>query len=97
MNKALGLISAAAIAVAAIPSARSLGAPEAPPGITTDHWIAMGDAAGFVITDTANDLRNGLRSEPNVVKGYFMIRHAGNWVRISASPEAGVYKAHLTN
>lgn len=31
MNKALGLISVAAIAVAAMPSARSLGAPEAPP------------------------------------------------------------------
>lgn len=53
----------------------------------------MGDAAGFVITDTANDLR----SEPNVIKGYFMIRHAGSWVKISASPDAGVYKAHLTN
>lgn len=97
MNKVLGLILVAAIAVAAIPYARGLGAPATPPGIAADHWIAMGDAAGFVITNTANDLRNGLRSEPNVVKGYFLIRHAGSWVKIESSPEAGAYKAHLVN
>jgi hypothetical protein len=51
----------AAIAIAAIPYARG------PPGVAADHWIAMGDAAGFVIADTVNDLRKGLRTDPNVL------------------------------
>jgi hypothetical protein len=96
MNKVLSLLLVAAIAVAAIPYARGLGAPESPPGVAADRWIAMGDAAGFVITDTANDLRNGLRSAPNVVKGYFMVRPAKTWVKVEAGPETGVYQTQLT-
>jgi hypothetical protein len=64
MNKLLSLLLVAAIAIAAIPYARGLGNPEPPPGVTADHWVAMGDAAGFVITDTANDLRKGLVPNP---------------------------------
>jgi hypothetical protein len=71
MNKMLSLLLVATIAIAAIPYARGLGTPEAPPGIAADQWIPMGEAAGFVITDAANDLRKGLRNEPNVVKGIF--------------------------
>jgi hypothetical protein len=54
------------------------------------------DAAGFVITDTANDLRNGLRTEPNVVKGYFMVRPAKTWVKVEAGPGSGAYQTQLT-
>jgi hypothetical protein len=101
MNNVLTPIAAGAaalmLAIAAVPLARGLGAPATPPGITADHWIAMGDSAGFVITDTANDLHDGLRSEPNIVKGYFMIRRTGTWVRISAGPDAGLYKARLAH
>ena len=97
MNKLLGLLLVAAIAIPAIPYARGLGNPEAPPGVAASHWIAMGDAAGFVITDTANDLRKGLRTEPNIVKGYFMIRPAKTWVKVEAGPESGVYQTHLTD
>jgi len=96
MNKVLTLLLVTVIAIAAIPYARGLGRPEAPPGIAADHWIAMGDAAGFVITDAANDLRKGLRSEPNVVKGYFMIRPAKAWVKVEAGSESGVYQTQLT-
>jgi hypothetical protein len=95
MNKMLSLLLVAAIAIAAIPYARGLGTPQAPPGIAADHWIAMGEAAGFVITDTANDLRNGLRTEPNVVKGYFMVRPARTWVKVEAGPGSGVYQTQL--
>ncbi len=95
MNKVLTLLLVAVIAVAAIPYARGLGTPEAPPGIAADHWISMGDAAGFVITDTANDLRKGLRSEPNVVKGYFMVRPRKTWVKAEPGPESGVYPTQL--
>ena len=95
MNKILSLLLIAVIALAAIPYARGLGAPESPPGVAVDHWIAMGDAAGFVITTTANDLRNGLRSEPNVVKGYFMVRPAKTWVRADAGPGNGYYPTQL--
>jgi hypothetical protein len=97
MNKILSLLLVTAIAIALIPFARGLGTPEAPPGISADHWISMGEAAGFVITDTANDLRNGLRTEPNVVKGYFMVRPARTWVRVEAGPEGGVYRTQLAH
>jgi hypothetical protein len=96
MNKLLSLILVAAVVFAAVPYARGLGTPEAPPGVAADHWVAMGDAAGFVITDTGNDLRKGLRNEPNVVKGYFMVRPAKTWVKVEAGPESGVYQTQLT-
>jgi hypothetical protein len=96
VNKILALLLVATIAIAAIPHARGLGTPEAPPGVAADHWISMGNAAGFVITGTANDSRKGLRDEPNVVKGYFMVRPAKTWVKVEAGPENGVYQTHLT-
>lgn len=95
MNKLLGVLLAAAIVFAAVPYARGLGTPEAPPGVAADHWIAMGEAAGFVITDTANDLRKGLRTEPNAVRGYFMVRAARSWLRVDPSPGSGVYETQL--
>jgi len=95
MNKILSVLLVAAIAIAAIPYARGLGTPEAPPGVAADHGIAMGEAAGFVITDTANDLRKGLRTDPNAVKGYFMIRPARAWVRVDPTPASGVYQTQL--
>jgi hypothetical protein len=95
MNKLLSLLLVATIAIAAIPYARGLGSPEAPPGIPADHWISMGTAAGFVITGTDNDLRKGFRDEPNVVKGYFMVRPAKTWVRVEAGRENGVFQTQL--
>jgi hypothetical protein len=96
MNKILSLLLLSSIVIGVVPYARGLGTPEAPPGIAADHWISMGDAAGFVITDTGNDLRKGLRTEPNVVKGYFMVRPARTWVRVEAA-ESGVYQTRLTH
>ena len=95
MNKILSLLLLSSVVIGVVPYARGLGTPEAPPGIAADHWISMGDAAGFVITDTGNDLRKGLRTEPNVVKGYFMVRPARTWVRVEAGPESGVYQTRL--
>jgi hypothetical protein len=95
MNKLLSLLLVATIAIAAIPYARGLGSPEAPPGIPADHWISMGTAAGFVITGTDNDLRKGFRDEPNVVKGYFMVRPAKTWVRVEAGRENRVFQTQL--
>jgi hypothetical protein len=97
MNRMLSLLFVLAIAIAAIPHARGFGTPEAPPGIAADHWIPMGEAGGFVITDTGNDLRKGLRNEPNVVKGYFMVRPAKTWVKVEAGLESGVYETQLVH
>jgi hypothetical protein len=96
MNKLLSLFLAAIIAIAAIPYARGLGTPEAPPGVASDHWIAMGDAAGFVITDHINDLRKGLRTDPNAIRGYFMVRRASAWLRVDPTPADGAYLTQLT-
>lgn len=95
MNKMLTVLLVATIAIAAIPYARGLGTPEAPPGVKAEHWIAMGNAAGFLITGTANDLSKGLRDEPNVVKGYFMVRPAKTWVKVEAVGENGVYQTEV--
>jgi hypothetical protein len=91
MNKLLTLLLVVAIAIAAIPCARGLGKPEGPPGVAADHWIVMGDAAGFVIADNANDLRKGLRTDPNSVRGYFMVRRARTWLLVDPTPAIGVY------
>jgi hypothetical protein len=95
MNKLLSLLLIAAIAIAAIPYARGLGTPELPPGVASDHWIAMGDAAGFVVTDHVNDLRKDLRTNPGSVRGYFMVRHASAWLRVDPTPADGVYLTQL--
>jgi hypothetical protein len=86
MNRTLRVGLVAAIALGVVPYALSIGTPSPPPGISADKWVAMGDAAGFVITDVGNDLRNGLRSEPNTMRGYFMVRHKDSWVRVDVSP-----------
>ena len=96
MNKILSLLLVATIAIAAIPYARGLGTPAAPPGVAADHWISMGTEAGFVMTGTANDSRKGLRDEPNIVKGYFMVRPAKTWVKVEAGAEYGAYQTQLT-
>jgi len=91
MNKALGVLLLVAIAAVIVPYAQGLGTPSPPPGIAADNWVAMGEAAGFVITKADNDFRQGLRSEPNSLKGYFMIRVKGAWVRVDTT--AG-YETH---
>ena len=95
MNKLPTLVLAMVIVLLAVPHARGLGAPEAPPGIAADHWIPMGEKAGFVITEAANDLRNGLRSDPNAVRGYFMVRPSRTWMRVDPTPESSVYQTQL--
>jgi hypothetical protein len=91
MNKILSVLLLVAIAAGIVPHAHSLGAPSPPPGVSADKWVAMGDAAGFVITKAGNDFRQGLRSEPNTLNGYFMARIKDSWLRIDTT--AG-YETH---
>ncbi len=91
MNRLAGLIVAGAVIVGIIPYARSGDAPAVPPGVAAHNWIPMGERAGFVITSAANDYKNGLRSEPNVLKGYFMLRRDGVWLRMEPGPGPGIY------
>jgi hypothetical protein len=94
MKTLLALVLVCAVTVGVVPYARSLGSPASPPGISANNWIPFGETAGFVITGNGYDLRNGLRSEdPNVVRGYFMIRRANTWVRIDSSPLAEAHPA----
>ena len=97
MNKIFGLLLVLAIAIGAMPYARSLGTPAPPRGVTADHWVPMGDSAGFVVTGDSSDPRKGLKEGGSEqVKGYFMIRRGGAWSRIANGPDEGVYKASLT-
>jgi hypothetical protein len=93
MNKVFGLLIIVAIAIAIIPYAHSLGSPASPNGVAADHWVAIGDAAGFVITGVGSDPKKGLKEgERDQVKGYFMIRRGRTWARISNEPDVGVYQ-----
>jgi hypothetical protein len=87
MNKAIGLFLAAAVVVGAGPYALSSAGPPLPPGISADSWIALGDRAGFVITN--GDSLIGSTGSVGVAKGYFMLRRASTWLRIDSTPDYG--------
>ena len=93
MSKVPAVLLVVAVAAAVIPYALSIEAPNPPPGILATNWIPMGAAAGFVITDTGNDFRQGLRSEPNIAKGYFMARHGSAWIRIDSTADFETHPA----
>jgi hypothetical protein len=80
-----------AIAIAIIPYAHSLGSPARPIGVAADHWVAIGDVAGFVITGVGDphSLKEGGLDQ---VKGYFMIPRGRTWARISNEPDLGTYQ-----
>ena len=91
MNKLLGVALAMAICVGVIPYARSIGTPPVPPGIDASRWVAMGDSAGFVINK--DDSPMGSAAAVGVVKGYFMVRRSGAWMRIDSAPGYGIHPA----
>jgi hypothetical protein len=84
MNKVIGLLIVIAVVIGVGPYARSLSAPPVPPGISADNWIALGDTAGFVITN--GDSLIGSTSSVGVARGYFMLRRGGNWLRVDSTP-----------
>ena len=101
MNKALSILLvmgvAGVFAGGVVPLARSIEASSSPPGIASSNWIPMGEAAGFVITNTGNDFRNGLRTEANIVRGYFMGRREGTWFRVDSAPDYAAHPAECPN
>jgi hypothetical protein len=97
MNKFISIVLIGAIVVGIAPYARSVGTPSPPPGISADNWVAMGESAGFVFTSSGNDLHQGLRSEPNTMKGYFMVRHKDFWVQVDVSPGYETRPANLSH
>jgi hypothetical protein len=88
MNRALSILLVIAITAVVVPIARSVGTPTPPPGISQSDWIPLGDAAGFVIAAAA---------APNTVKGYFMARREGAWVRVDSSPDYETHPADCPN
>jgi hypothetical protein len=92
MSKWLAAALILVIAFGSIPYARSLGGANIPPGISEKNWVPMGQAAGFVVTGSGNDLREGLKDSPNVMKGYFMIYRKGVWARVDPTPAADVQR-----
>jgi hypothetical protein len=97
MNRVLSVLLVGAIAVGMVPYARSVGTPSPPPGVSADNWVAMGEAAGFVITSASNDFHQGLKNEPNAMKGYFMVRHKNSWVRVDASDSYALRPANVAH
>ena len=99
MNKVLGLILVGLVAIGGVQFARGIERPvDRPPGISEANWVPMGPAAGFVITNVAvaNDTRNGLRDDPNVVVGYIIVRPGTTWVRIGQPAGAQAHRAGVS-
>jgi len=94
MKKVLGLLLVVAIIVGAVPYARSLGIPPAPPGVPANNWIPIGDSAGFVITHNNAPLASP--TKPGAVRGYFMVRPGNSWLRVDSEPESQQYPATLS-
>lgn len=94
MKKLFGLLLILTIAVVAIPIARSMGVPPAPPGISARDWIPLGDTAGFVVTHANAPL--GEPSMPGFVRGYFMVRPAtSTWLRVESDLQSQLHPATL--
>ena len=87
MNRVIGLLLATTALIAVGPNALSLDAQPSPPGISADNWIALGDRAGFVVTN--GDALIGAASSVGIAKGYFMLRRAGIWLRVDSAPDDG--------
>ena len=84
MNKTIGLLLATVVLIGVGPHALSSSA-SLPPGISADNWIAVGDRAGFVLTN--GDSLVGSTTSVGVARGYFMLRRAGTWLRIESGPD----------
>jgi hypothetical protein len=97
MNKVLSILLVVAIAAGIVPYARGVGAPSPPPGIAAGKWVPMGESAGFVITGSGNDFRQGLKSEPHTMKGYFVIRIKESWLRVETAPDYETRPAAFTH
>jgi hypothetical protein len=85
MKKLIGLLLVTAAAAGIGPHTLSWGDSLLPPGISTDNWIALGDRAGFVVTN--GDSLIGSTGSVGVATGYFMLRRAGTWLRIDPAPD----------
>ena len=91
MKKVFGLALVTAIVLGIVPHARGIDAPMVPPGIDAGSWVPMGDSAGFVISN--RDSPTGSASPVGVVRGYFMVRRSGTWLRVDAAPGYSVLPA----
>jgi hypothetical protein len=86
VKKLLGLALVMAIAVSAIPYARSVGTPPSPPGVPADNWIPFSDYAGFVVAP-ADSLPSRDKPPAGTVRGYFVIRQGKSWMRVDSEQE----------
>jgi hypothetical protein len=87
MKKIIVLLFTTALMLGLGPHALSSDAASLPPGISAENWIALGDRAGFVLTN--GDSLVGSASSVGVAKGYFMLRRAGIWLRIESARDDG--------
>jgi len=90
MKRIIALLLAIAIVVSVVPYARSLGTSSSPPNIAAKNWIALGDAAGFVIT---RPVPGDPWPAAGMVKGYFMVRQGSDWLRVESGQDMQVQPA----
>jgi hypothetical protein len=91
MKKIFGLLLIGAVVVGVAPLARSLDTQPTPPNIRASDWVPIGDAAGFVITHNAF----GDAPATGSVKGYFVVRRSGAWLRVNAEADLATTPAAI--
>jgi hypothetical protein len=91
MNRIVAPLLIGAAVVGIMPLARSLDAQSTPPNIKASEWVPIGDTAGFVIT------RNAFSDAPapDSVKGYFVVRRSGTWLRVDSEPDLKTTPANV--
>jgi len=86
MKQILGLVMMSALLIGV--GRYALGSDNPlPAGVSSDNWIALGDRAGFVVTN--GDALIGAASSVGVARGYFMLRRGGVWLRIDTAANDG--------
>jgi hypothetical protein len=90
MKPIVGLVLAILVIVGVAPYARSLGTPSSPPGVAAQDWVPFGDAGGFVVVHDKSSVATAPAAD--TVRGYFLVRRHGAWLRVDAAPNYGVQK-----
>jgi hypothetical protein len=83
MKGMLGLMAAGLSIAIALPLALAQGDVSPPRGVPFDHWVPMGPDVGFVLTRLEPD-----PADPRIktLKGFFMARYDGQWLRMDSDP-----------
>jgi hypothetical protein len=84
VEKTSGFLVVACLLVATLRFALATPGDTRPDGVPADHWIPMGQDAGFVITGPTPSTESGRPGA--MLRGFFVANRNGNWVQLDVQP-----------